>query len=215
MELTPLLSELSQSVVEGDVERVKKLTQEALEQGQSVESVSNKGLIGAMTIVGRKFQAADFFLPEVLLAAQAMKAGMEILEPLLLKEGVPPKAKLVLGSVKGDIHDIGKNLVGVMMRGDGFQVIDLGIGVPPERFVDAVEETGAQLVGMSALTSGTMPAMKITIDAFVASGSRPKVKIMVGGAIVTAEYAQAIGADGYARDAVSAVAKANELLGLN
>ena len=213
MESSSLLSELSQSLVDGDAERLRDLIRGALEHGLSPESILNEGMIAGMAVVGEKFREGEFFIPEVLFAAKAMKGGIEILEPLL-KGKAPPKAKMILGAVKGDIHDIGKNLVGMMMQGTGFEVIDIGIDVLPENFVSAAEENGAQLVGMSALTTTTMLSMKTTIDAFINSGSRQKVKIMVGGAVVTAEYAQSIGADGYAPDAVSAVIKAKELLGL-
>ncbi len=214
MDLSAVLGQLSQGVIEGDAEAVKKLTRDAVAQeAHDLGRILNEGLISGMAVVGERFKIAEYFLPEVLMAAQAMKAGMEILEPLLAREGIKPGARILMGSVQNDIHDIGKNLVEVMLRGAGFQVIDLGIDVPPKRFVEAAKETGAQIVGMSALTSGTMPFMKSTIEAFVSSGFRAKVKITVGGAVVTAAYAESIGADGYARDAVSAVTRVRELLG--
>mgnify|MGYP001597623842 CR=1 FL=1 len=208
------LSMLSQSLIDGDAQKVKELTQEALQQGVSPEDILNRGLTPAMDVVGERFSNGEYFLPEVLFSARAMKAAMEVLEPIWESRRAPPRARMVLGSVKGDVHDIGKNLVAIMMRGAGFEVIDLGTDVPPEKFVEAVERTGADLVGMSALTSATMLFMKSTIEALVKAELRNRVKIMVGGAIVRPAYAQSIGADGYAPNAVSAVAKARELLRL-
>ncbi|MDP2952623.1 MAG: corrinoid protein [Chloroflexota bacterium] len=208
------LSMLSQSLIDGDAQKVKELTQKALEQGISPEDILSQGLTPAMDVVGERFSNGEYFLPEVLFSARAMKAAMEVLEPIGESRRVPPRARMVLGSVKGDVHDIGKNLVAIMMRGAGFEVIDLGTDVPPEKFVEAVERTGAELVGMSALTSATMLFMKSTIEALVKAELRNRVKIMVGGAIVRPAYAQSIGADGYAPNAVSAVAKARELLRL-
>ena len=169
--------------------------------------------MAGMAVIAERFKKEEIYLPEVLFAARAMKAGMDVLEPLLAGAGVKPVAKMVLGTVKGDIHDIGKNLVGVMMRGAGFEVIDIGIDAPPDKFVAAVRQHRARLVGMSALTGMTMPAMKTTVEAFDAAGLRGQVKIMVGGAIVTQSYADSIGADGYAPDAALAVDKAKQLLG--
>ena len=207
------LEAMRENLINGQAPKVKELTQAALDEGLGVEKILNEGLIAPMTVVGNNFKREEIYLPEVLFAARAMLAGMEVLEPLLISAGVKPLAKIALGTVKGDIHNIGKNLVGIMLRGAGFEIIDLGIDVPPEKFVDAAQQ-GAQLIGISALTSTTMQGMKPIIDALEAAGLKGQVKTMVGGAIVTQTYADQIGADSYAPDAVSAVAKAKELLGL-
>jgi 5-methyltetrahydrofolate--homocysteine methyltransferase len=164
-----------------------------------------------MDEVGRRFECEEYFVPEMLLSARAMKASMEIVRPLLAATGAEPIGRVVIGTVKGDLHDIGKNLVASMLEGGGFEVIDLGADVAPERFIDAAATRGANLVALSALLTVTMPSMKTTIDAFQAAGLREKVKIMVGGAPVTQRYADAIGADGYSDSAGSAVALARKL----
>lgn len=207
------LDAIRENLIKGQAPKVTELTRAALDEGVGVEKVLNEGLIAAMAVVGRRFEREEIYLPEVLFAARAMLAGMDVLEPLLVGAGVEPIAKVALGTVQGDVHSIGKTLVGIMLKGAGFEVIDLGIDVPPEKFVDAAEE-GAALIGMSALTSTTRLAMKTTIEALEAAGLKERIKTMVGGAIVTQAYADQIGADGYASDAVSAVAKAKELLGL-
>jgi 5-methyltetrahydrofolate--homocysteine methyltransferase len=166
-----------------------------------------------MSVVGDKFKKNEFYVPEVLIAARAMRAGMEILEPLLAKAGVEPIAKVCIGTVKGDLHDIGKNLVSMMLRGAGFNVNDLGIDVSSEKFIDAVK-AGSQVVCMSALLTTTMPSMKNVVEGLKKAGLEAKVKTMIGGAPVTQNYADEIGADGYAPDAASAVDKAKGLLGL-
>jgi methylmalonyl-CoA mutase cobalamin-binding domain/chain len=167
-----------------------------------------------MGVVGENFKNNVFYVPEVLIAARAMKSGMEILRPKLADAGVEPLGKVALGTVKGDLHDIGKNLVAMMLEGAGFEVIDLGIDVAPEKFIEAVNEQGAQVVAMSALLTTTMPSMKTTIDAMKEAGLEGKVKTLIGGAPVTQRYADEIGADGYARDAASGADKAKELLEL-
>ncbi|MDY6843190.1 MAG: corrinoid protein [Thermodesulfobacteriota bacterium] len=207
------LGVLKESVIKGDVSKVKELVQAALTKGIAIEEILNSALIAAMTDVGKWFERKDFFLPEVLFAARAMRAGMDMLEPHMLSANVEPLGKIILGTVQGDVHDIGKNLVDIMLKGAGFEVIDLGIEVPPQKFIDAAQE-GIRLIGMSALTSTTIPFMQTTIEALEAAGLKGKVKTMVGGAIVTQSYADRIGADGYAEDAVSAVKKAKELLKL-
>jgi len=208
------LEAIRESLIKGRAPKVSELIQTALDEGITVDRILNEGLIAPMSVVGEQFRKEEIYLPEVLFVARAMQAGMAILEPLLVSAGVEPIGKIALGTVKGDIHNIGKNLVGIMFKGAGFEVIDLGIDVPAERFVDAARE-GIPLIGMSALTSTTMLAMKAAIEALETAGLRNQVKTMVGGAIVTQTYADRIGADGYAPDAVSAVAKAKELLGLN
>ena len=193
---------------------VKELVQAAVDEGVNPQNILNEGLVKGMDVVGDRFKKNEFYVPEVLIAARAMKAGMQIIRPLLAETGAKPAAVLALGTVKGDLHDIGKNLVGMMMEGAGFEVIDLGIDIAPEKFVDAVKEQAPGLIAMSALLTTTMPSMKTTIDALEAAGVRDQVKIMIGGAPVTQNYADEIGADGYAPDAASAVDKAKELLGL-
>ena len=207
------LKSIVESLIKGEEQKVKELVHMALDEGIGVDKILNEGLIPGMNIVGEKFKQEEFFLPEVLFAARTMNGAMEILSPILIGKGVEPIGKIVLGSVKGDVHDIGKNLVGIMLKGAGFEVIDLGIDVPPEKFVEAARQD-IQLIGLSALLSTTMPAMKSTIDALEEAGLKEKVKIIIGGAIVTQDCADSIGADGYAPDAVSAVEKIKQLLGL-
>jgi len=173
--------------------------------------ILTKGLIAGMSVVGERFKKNEIYVPEVLIAARAMHAGMDVLKPLLTESGVQPKGVFAIGTVKGDLHDIGKNLVMMMVEGAGYKVLDLGVDVTPEKFVQSVKD-GAEVIGMSALLTTTMPSMKITIDAIKAAGMRDKVKIMVGGAPLTQAYADEIGADGYAPDAASAVDVANKLL---
>lgn len=208
------LEELSKNLIEGQKDKVEELTRQALAEGISATEILDKGLIGGMNIVGERFRQADMFIPEVLLAAKAMKAGMDILKPLLLGTGFRALAKIVLGTVQSDIHEIGKNLVGIMLSGAGFEVIDLGVGVPPQKFVEVAAKEEAQLIAMSALLTMTMPFMKDTIEELKKAGLENQIKTMVGGAIVTQRYANEIGANGYAKDATSAVIKAKELLKL-
>ncbi|HIC94650.1 MAG TPA: cobalamin-binding protein [Anaerolineae bacterium] len=210
-----ILQEIASNLYKGEEEAVAKLVQEALDQGLSPEEILADGLIAGMDKVGRDFKAGDLFVPEVLIAARAMHAGMDVLKPLLTDAKSHSVGKMVIGTVKGDLHDIGKNLVAMMMEGAGFEVVDLGIDVPPERFVEAVEEEKPDLVGMSALLTTTMPMMRTTLEALEEAGLRGRVKVMVGGAPVTQAWAEEIGADGYAPDAASAVDKAKELLGRN
>lgn len=209
------LKQITENLIEGEVDKIKELTQAAVDKGIEVEKILNEGLIAGMTTVGEQFKREEIYLPEVLFAARAMKAGMEILEPLLLSSGAEPKGKIILGTVKGDVHEIGKNLVAVMLRGAGFEVTDLGVGVAAEQFIEAAREQGAWLIGMSALLGTTMQNMQTTIEALEAAGLKGQIKTMIGGAIVTQSYADKIGADGYAPDAGSAVDKAKELLGLS
>jgi 5-methyltetrahydrofolate--homocysteine methyltransferase len=199
---------------EGSMEEVKRLTQEALARGESAENVLSQGLIKAMDQIGVKFKNCEIYIPEVLIAARAMHAGLGVLKPILAKSTTSTTAKIVLGTVKGDLHDIGKNLVGMMLEGGGFEVVDIGIDAPPEKFIEAAEEHDAKVIGMSALLTTTMMQMKATIEKAKATGLSNRVKIMVGGAPVTAEFAKQIGADGYAPDAASAVGKVKELLGM-
>jgi len=206
------LKQIAENLIKGNAAKVKELTQKAVDEGENVEKILNEGLLAGMSTVGDKFKKNEFYVPEVLIAARAMKAGMEILKPLLTEKKIKGAGTVILGTVKGDLHDIGKNLVGMMLEGAGFEVIDLGIDVPPEKFIEEIKKTNAQIVGMSALLTTTMPAMKDVIAALTKEGVRKNVKVMIGGAPVTQEYADEIGADGYAPDAASAVDKAKELI---
>jgi 5-methyltetrahydrofolate--homocysteine methyltransferase len=207
------LEAIAENLRFGEASKVEELVQAALDDGVDVDDVLQGGLISGMTTVGILFRDEEMFLPEVMLSAKAMDAGMEILEPLLLLKhsGKKKEAKIVLGTVVGDVHSIGKNLVGIMLKGAGFEVEDLGVNVSPEKFVEAAAG-GAQIVGMSALLTTTMRSMKTNIEALDSAGLRGKVKILVGGAVLTQKYADEIGADGYAPDAGSVVDKVKELL---
>lgn len=202
-----------QAVLDGDAEAAQAAVQAALEAGVSPAEILNKACIPAMTEVGRLFEEGEKFVPEMLISARAMKAAVGLLKPHLAQADVKSVGKAVLGTVAGDLHDIGKNLVGMMLEGTGFEVIDLGTDVPPQRFVEAVREHAPHIVGMSALLTTTMPAMKTTIEALTEAGLRDRVKVLVGGAPVTQEFADRIGADGYAPDASSAARRAKELIG--
>ena len=204
---------IANSVIEGEKEKVRELVQQAIANRVSADKILSEGLIAGMNVVGGKMRKHEVFLPEVLLSAGAMQAGMDLLKPLLATGEVSLGPKVVLGTVKGDIHDIGKNLVGMMLTGAGFQVVDLGKDIPAERFVQATKEEEAQIVAMSALLTTTMPEMRNTIEALKVAGLREKVKVIVGGAPVSPEYAAQIGADGYGRDAAVAVDKVRELVG--
>lgn len=205
------LSALAENLINGKAPEVKKLTEEALAEGVAPGEILNDGLIKGMSVVGERFKNNEFYVPEVLIAARAMHAGMDILKPALAESGVKPIGRIMLGTVKGDLHDIGKNLVAMMMEGAGFEVVDLGIDVSPEQFVESAKDGGG-VIAMSALLTTTMTAMKTTMDALEESGIRDSVKVLIGGAPVTQNYADEIGADGYARDAASAADKAKELI---
>ena len=206
------LSKMRDALVNGKADEVRDMVKKALDEGQEVEKILNEGLIAGMDIVGEKFKRNEFYVPEMLIAARAMKAGMEVLRPILVQKDVKPLGTVVLGTVRGDLHDIGKNLVGMMLEGAGFEIVDLGVDVSPEKFVQTVKEKKAQIVGLSALLTTTMPSMKDVIKALEEEGIRDKVKVMIGGAPVTQNYADEIGADGYAPDAASAADKAKELV---
>lgn len=206
------LTIVARLVIEGEEQEVRNLVQQAVTEGVTPDKVLSEGLIAGMNVVGERMKKHEMFIPEVIRSAKAMNAAMDFLKPLLETEEVNLGPKLVLGTVKGDLHDIGKNLVGMMLKGAGFQVVDLGIGVPAERFVQAVVEQEATVLGMSALLTTTMPEMTNTIEALKAAGIREKVRVIVGGAPVSSEYANKIGADGYARDAARAVDKMRELI---
>ena len=198
------LEQIAENLIKGKANEVKTLVQKALDEGVGAEEVLNKGLLAGMGVVGERFKKNEVYVPEVLIAARAMKMGSEVLKPLLAESGVQSAGKVVLGTVKGDLHDIGKNLVGMMLEGSGFEVVDLGTDVPSQKFVDAVRENQASIVGASALLTTTMTAMKEVVEAFQASDLNGKVKIMIGGAPVTQSFCDEIGADGYAPDAASA-----------
>ncbi len=208
------LKPIVEAVVEGDAKKVEELTRMTIADGVSAATILDAGLIAGMEAIGELFSRREAFVPELLSAARAMQAGIKLIEPLLIDSGVKPIGRVALGTVKGDIHNIGKDLVGIMLKGAGFEVIDLGVDVPPEKFVDAVRDGGVDIVGMSALLTSSMPVMKTTIEALQAAGLRERIKIMVGGAVVTKDYADSIGADGYGADAAEAVNKAKELLSL-
>lgn len=204
---------LSQSVIKGDMEGAIALTQQAMDQGGDPQAILDHGLIAAMDTVGQKFAQGAMFVPQMLRSAKTMQNCVALLKPNFKGEGIKTKGKIILGTVKGDLHDIGKNLVAMMLEGAGFQIIDLGVNVAPEAFVSAVTKEQGQIVGMSALLSITMPAMTHTIGALKDAGLRQQVSVMIGGAPVTAEFAKEIGADCYAPDAGSAVIEAKSLLG--
>lgn len=193
-----------QGVLDGDRDLVVTAVQKAIDTEVPAEKILKEGMMTAMAEVGRLFEEGEYFVPELLIAARAMQGGMELLKPLLVAADVEPVGKIVIGTVKGDLHDIGKNLVGMMLEGAGFEVTDLGSDVDAEKFVEAVKSTNAQIVGMSALLTTTMSNMPSTIEALNAAGLRDKVKVMVGGAPLTKAFAEQIGADGYAPDASQA-----------
>jgi len=211
--MSTIYEELATVVIEGDSKQASALVQQGLAEGLTAKEILDNGLIVGMGEVGARFKRGDMFVPEVLMSAEAMQAGLQVLRPLLASSGAKLIGKVVLGTVKGDLHDIGKNLVGMMCEGSGFEVIDLGFNVPPERFVDAVKEHKPDVVGLSALLTTTMRAMGYTIKALEEAGLRESVKVMVGGAPVDAEFAQRIGADGYGSNAVAGQELAQQLVG--
>ncbi len=212
--LDPIMQEIAYELITGNNSAVDNLTKKALEEGYSANDVLDDGLLNGMAIVGVKFRDNIIFVPEVLVSARAMKAGMAHIEPILSASGVEPLGTIIMGTVKGDLHDIGKNLCIMMLRGAGFTVHDIGVDSSPEDFIDAVEEHEADIVGMSALLTTTMPNMGTTINTFEDMGLRDEVRIMVGGAPVTQDFADEMGADAYGENAVDAVDKAKELIDL-
>ena len=207
------LKALAQAILEGKRNEAVELTQKLVDAGVTPKQILDEGLIAGMSVAGEKFKNGEYFVPEILVAARAMKASMEILRPLLVATDVQPIGTMVIGTVRGDLHDIGKNLVAMMVEGAGFKVVDLGVDVTADKFVAAAKEHNAQIVGMSALLTTTMTYIPEVIKAFDAEGLRPKVKLIVGGAPVTQEWANQIGADAYAPDAATAVDRCKELLG--
>jgi 5-methyltetrahydrofolate--homocysteine methyltransferase len=206
-----MLAEIANAVIAGDDERVAELTRQVIDGRTPAQSILDDGLIAGMNVVGERFKAHTIFLPEVLLAAKAMYAGMGLLKPLLIEEGIPSIGKVVIGSVRGDLHDIGKNLVGIMLKGAGFEVIDLGNDVPAEKMVHTAGEQGASVIGMSALLTTTMPVMSQVVDLVNREGLSNTLKTIVGGAPVNADFARDIGADAYGFDAANAVDRVKEL----
>jgi 5-methyltetrahydrofolate--homocysteine methyltransferase len=205
------LQPLAEALIKGDRDAVVELTQKAVDDGVAPKEILDEGLIAGMNVIGTRFKNNEVYVPEVLIAARAMNCAMEIMEPKLAEAGVEPIGTVVLGTVKGDLHDIGKNLVGMMLKGGGFKVLDVGIDVPAEKFVEAAKESGAKVIAMSALLTTTMPQMAEVVKALKDAGI--ETKTMIGGAPVTQNYAEEIGADGYAPDAASAVDSAKELVG--
>ena len=212
-----LVEQIKEGVIKGDIgvdTKVEELVKSALDQGVPVETILKEGLTAGMSVIGEQFKRNECYVPEVLIAARAMKSGMAILKPLFADSNIQPVGTVVIGTVKGDLHDIGKNLASMMLEGAGFSVIDAGIDVPPEKFIQLAQENNADMIGMSALLTTTMPGMKNTIEAIQGSPLGDKVKTIIGGAPVTQRYADEIGAGGFAPDAASGVDKAKELLGI-
>lgn len=210
-----IVKDLYEAILQGDRYAATQKVNEALERQVAPSVILNEGMIAAMTEVGRLFEEGEYYVPEMLVAARAMKEGLSILKPHLVEADVKSQGTVIAGTVKGDLHDIGKNLVCTMLEGAGFEVIDLGTDVSPEQFVEQLKERKADLVAMSALLTTTMPGMRVTIEAIEQAGLRDKVKIMVGGAPLTESYAREISADGYAPDASRAVALARSLVTAN
>ena len=208
-----ILKRIAESLEQGEDERVGEMAAQALSAGLPAADVLDRGLIAGMNVVGDRFRQREIFLPDVLLAARAMYAGLDVLKPHLAKDGVPSRGKVVLGSVRGDLHDIGKNLVAILLKGAGYEVIDLGHDVPAETFVQAAVDAGAAVIGMSALLTTTMPRMKEVVELLKARGLGGRIRTIVGGAPLSADFARAIGADDYAFDAAHAVERVKALIG--
>jgi corrinoid protein of di/trimethylamine methyltransferase len=206
------LKQLHDAVLAGNAKLAKSVTEQALAEGVDPQILVNDYMIPAMGEVGRRFACNEYFVPELLISARAMKAALVLIKPLLISRGAEPVGRVAIGTVKGDLHDIGKNLVSAMLEGEGFEIIDLGVDVSPEQFIAAVKDKRANVIALSALLTTTMPSMKTTIEALKAAGLRDKVKVMIGGAPVTQRYAEEIGADGYGDNASSAVAVARKLV---
>jgi corrinoid protein of di/trimethylamine methyltransferase len=206
----PDLKSLHDAVINGDSQASAEITRQALAEGTDPLKLVNEYMVPAMDEVGRRFECSEYFVPELLISARAMKAALELIRPLLAARGAQPAGRVAIGTVKGDLHDIGKNLVASLLEGGGFEVIDLGVNVSPEKFIATIHEKGANIVAMSALLTTTMPAMKTTIEALKHAGVRDKVRVLIGGAPITQRYAEEIGADGYSESAVGAVALAKK-----
>lgn len=208
-----ILKDIAASLMAGDDKKIVEEVNQAIEMKMPTTEILDDGLIAGMNVVGEKFRKDEMYIPEVLLSARAMAAAVELLKPLLIAEDVPSRGKVVLGSIQGDLHDIGKNLVAIMLEGAGFEVVDLGIDVPAEKFIETALEEDASVVGVSSLLTTTMPKMKDVVDLVEERGLSGKIKVLVGGAPLTEEFAQSIGADGYAYDAANAVEKVRTLVG--
>ena len=204
--------QLYQAVLNGNAAEARTVTEQALAEGVDALELVNKAMVPAMAEAGRRFECNDYFVPELLISARAMKTSLELLRPLLRAGGSRGEGRVAIGTVQGDIHDIGKNLVAALLEGGGYEVVDLGVNVPPEKFIEAVRDQHAQIVALSALLTTTMPAMKSTIDAMRLAGVRAQVKVLVGGAPITQQYADEIGADGYSDNAAGAVMLARRVL---
>jgi len=207
-----LLKTIHDDILNGQHKEMEASVQAALNAGVAPKAILDEGMIAAMSEVGRLFEAGEYFVPELLISARAMKAGVAVLKPYLVQAKVRSTGRVAIGTVKGDLHDIGKNLVSMMLEGAGFEILDLGTDVPPEKFVAAIQSGGVDILALSALLTTTMPNMKATIEALKQAGSRDQIKIIVGGAPLTEQYAQQVGADGYAPDASRAVTLAKSLL---
>ncbi len=207
-----ILREISQTLQQGDDKKVSALTRQAIEEKIPPKEILESGLIGGMNVVGEKFKVHEIFLPDVLLAAKAMSVGMGLLEPFFIKGGMPTMGKVVIGTVQGDLHDIGKNLVSVMLTGAGFEVIDLGTNVPPEKFIEIAKKEDAPVIGMSALLTTTMPVMRSVVELLKQEGLSDKTKVIIGGAPVSEEFAHQIGADAYGYDSTNAVESVKKLI---
>jgi 5-methyltetrahydrofolate--homocysteine methyltransferase len=206
------MNEIAEALMKGKANDVKAMVQKALEEGAAPAAILNQGMLAGMSVIGERFKKNEVYVPEVLIAARAMKAGMSVLQPKLVAAGVKPIGTAVIGTVKGDLHDIGKNLVGMMLEGAGFKVVDQGIDVPPQKFIEGARASGATVIGVSALLTTTMTNMKDVVEAVKASDLAGKVKVMIGGAPVTQAFCDEIGANGYAPDAASAADLAKKLL---
>ena len=206
------LQPLRDAVIAGDAKLVRSITEQALQEGVDPVKLVDEFMIPAMDEVGRRFECSEYFVPELLLSARAMKSALELIRPLLAARGTEPVGRVAIGTVRGDLHDIGKNLVAAMLEGGGFEVIDLGVNVTPEQFIATVRDKKANIIAMSALLTTTMPAMKSTIEALKLAGVREQVKVLIGGAPITQKYAEEIGADGFSDNAVGAVALAKKSL---
>lgn len=207
-----MMDDLKKLLFAGDIEGLIKEVSRLLGEGLTPDKILNEGLIAGMAVIGERFKNNEIFIPEVLISADAMQAGLKVLEPYLVEAGVKPTAKIVIGTVKGDLHDIGKNLVSMMLKGAGFEIEDCGIDVSPQKFVDAVIKSDAQILAMSSLLTTSMPAMRLTIEELKANNLRGRIKVMIGGAPITKGFADEIGADGYGKDAAEAVDLANNFL---
>lgn len=204
------LKQLYEAVVNGDAKTAHGITQQALAEGMDPLTLVNEHMVPAMDEVGRRFESNEYFVPELLISARAMKSALDLIRPILTARGDKPVGRVAIGTVKGDLHDIGKNLVASLLEGGGFEVLDLGVNVSPEKFIESVKEKKANIIAMSALLTTTMPAMRTTIEALKQAGVREQVKVLIGGAPITQKYADEIGADGYSENAVGAVALAKK-----